>query len=305
MFELTPPATPGGDWTETILWAFPASFAKGVRPVGKLVMDARGNLYGTTQLGGINRDQCNCGVVFELVKPTSPGKLWSERVLYNFEAAGTSPGPSLLLRGGVLYGTTQQIGTDTSGTVFQLVRQPGLWTKTDLYRFPASEALGPAGEVIADAAGNLYGTTGEALQTCPNGCGTIYKLTPPAVTGDPWQKTTLYRFTGRADGDGPSGVLWRDKSGDLFGTTSLGGKKNSGPGHFGCGTVFKLKPPAISETVWTFSILHDFGGAPAGDGCRPLGGLTLLNGAFYGATRLGGSLSAPVDGEGTVFSVVP
>ena len=117
-------------------------------------MDAAGNLYGTTFEGGNNF--CNggngCGVVFELVAPKTVGAKWAERVLYLFNAYtndGRSPGADLLLRGGVLYGTTWVGGAYEGGTVFQLTRKPGLWTETILYNFTrGSDGFEPRGGLI-------------------------------------------------------------------------------------------------------------------------------------------------------------
>jgi len=292
IFELSPPATPGGAWTETILWTFPQGWLKGYFPTGKLSIDAAGNLYGTTQYGGpICAD---CGVVFELVKPKTSGQLWAERVLYNFGAVandGMTPSPDLLLRGGMLYGTTQAGGTNGGGIVFQLAPHTGLWTETILHNFTNSEGINPLGGLIADAAGNLFGTTPAGGS---NNWGTIYELSPPAAPGGTWQESTLYSFKGLSDGAWPLGPLWRDSLGNLFGTTS-----NRGTKHEPVGTVFKLKAPAVSGGAWTFVLLHDFGITPD-DGAIPKGGLILQNGFLYGTTALGG-----IDNHGTVFSVVP
>ena len=102
IFELTPPATPGGTWTETILWTFPSDRSKGYGPAGKLSIDAAGNLYGTTRFGepAVKKSCTTCGVVFELVKPKISGQSWNERVLYNFGLVandGISLSPDLLL----------------------------------------------------------------------------------------------------------------------------------------------------------------------------------------------------------------
>jgi uncharacterized repeat protein (TIGR03803 family) len=296
IFELTPPATPDGTWTETILWTFPQSLLKGYAPAGKLSIDAAGNLYGTTQFGGPKAKTCTtCGVVFELVKPETSGQLWAERVLYNFGLVahdGAGPSPDVLLRGGMLYGTTQGGGAQDLGTVFQLAPHTGLWTETILHNFNFSEGIVPQGGLIADAAGNLFGTL-PAESGC---CGSIFELSPPAVAGGEWQETTLYVFKGLSDGARPDGPLWRDSLGDLFGTTTNRGEKQ----HNGAGTVFKLKPPAVSGGAWTFVLLHDFGTTPD-DGGAPEGGLILQNGLLYGTTQSGGGAA----NMGAVFSVVP
>jgi uncharacterized repeat protein (TIGR03803 family) len=299
IFELSPPATAGGAWTETILWIFPSGLLKGYEPAGKLSIDAAGNLYGTTALGKARGTACDqCGVVFELVKPKTSGQSWSERVLYQFGLVakdGISPSPDLLLRDGMLYGTTQLGGTHNFGTVFQLAPHTGLWTETILHNFNFSDGDFLQGGLIADAAGNLFGTSpnGGNDPTCD--CGMIYELSPPAVAGGAWQETTLYSFSGHSDGARPYGPLWRDSLGDLFGTTTLRGRSQ----HGGAGTVFKLKAPAVSGGAWTFVLLHDFG-TTTDDGGAPQGGLILQNGLLYGTTQAGGT-----DNLGAVFSLVP
>jgi uncharacterized repeat protein (TIGR03803 family) len=300
IFELTPPATAGGTWTETVLWIFPQSQQKGSYPVGKLDIDAAGNLYGTASSGGPigTCGGSGCGVVFELVKPKISGQSWAERVLYKFGAVandGIAPSPDLLFRGGLLYGTTEAGGTHKFGTVFQLTPHTGLWTETILHDFTSSEGIVPQGGLIADAAGNLFGTLPAEGNNPTCSCGTVYELSPPAVAGGEWQETTLYAFKGLSDGARPYGPLWRDSLGDLFGTTTLRGESQRGS----AGTIFKLKAPAVAGGAWTFVLLHDFGTTPD-DGGFPLGGLILQNGLLYGTTQFGG-----ISGHGVVFSVVP
>ena len=242
--------------------------------------------------------------MFELVKPKISGQSWNERVLYNFGLVandGISLSPDLLLRGGMLYGTTEAGGTDNFGTVFQLAPHTGLWTETILHNFTSSEGIVPQGGLIADAAGNLFGTllAGGNNPTCS--CGTVYELSPPAVAGGAWQETTLYVFKGLSDGAKPLGPLWRDSVGDLFGTTNVRGERQQCCG----GTVFKLKAPTVSGGAWTFVLLHDFAGKATGDGNEPMGGLILQNGLLYGTTQFGGVGGGAGVGVGVVFSVVP
>jgi uncharacterized repeat protein (TIGR03803 family) len=291
VFELSPPATAGGSWTETVLWRFPDSRLRGYIPASRLVLDAAGNLYGTTQFGGANFATCNCGTVFELVKPTGTSTSWAERVLYNFGAVandGTSPSPYLVLHGGVLYGTTTSGGTHNDGTVFQLTRQPGLWAETVLFNFSGTDGDIPQG-ITADAVGNLFGVAYGGGSVCD--CGVIYELSPPAVAGNPWTHTTLYNFTGKSDGAQPAAPLIRDAAGDLFGTS------RNAP--LSRGSAFKLKAPSISGGAWSLAVLHDFG-FTAGDGMHPVGGLVQVNGVYYGTTPDGGSF-----GGGTVYSLQP
>jgi hypothetical protein len=294
VFELSPPATAGGEWTETPLLVFPADGSKGQWPRGKLAVDGAGNLYGATQYGG-NDPSCNCGVAFQLKAPATAGGPWTENVLYNFGAVlndGQAPVNGVIFRAGAIYGAAAAGGPTGDGSIFQLVQKNGVWSENTLYSFTGLNQGGGSdpGGVIFDAAGNLYGTTfsgGKAQCRC----GMIYELSPPSVTGNPWQETTLYSFTGHADGANPAAPLWRDKTGNLYGTAVEGSLR-------GNGTAFKLKAPALSGGTWKLAVLHDFGVLSATDGTTPESELIHLPGALYGTTSAGGS------GSGTVFRLV-
>jgi uncharacterized repeat protein (TIGR03803 family) len=240
------------------------------------------------------------------LRPTSGGS-WTEKTIYYFGAVrndGFQPGPDLLLRKGILYGTTISGGLFNAGTVFQLKAKPGLWTETILYNFPGNESSSnfkgsaPYGGLIFDSAGNLYGTTTYGGGTC--WCGTVYELSPPTVAGNPWTENTLYAFTNSSDGENPFAALWRNSLGNLYGTTSGGGKTSQST----LGLVFKLKPPVVSGGPSTLIVLHYFGGG-AHDGAHPYSALTWLNGLLYGTTENGGQNITPDIKAGTVFSVVP
>jgi uncharacterized repeat protein (TIGR03803 family) len=156
------------------------------------------------------------------------------------------------------------------------------YTETNLYSFGASstDGTGPDGGLVRDAAGNLYGTTsaGGGSAACSGGCGTAFKLNTSN------KETILHVFTGGSDGADPVASLTLDKSGNLYGTTELGGLGN--------GTVFKI------TAAGKYSILHTFGRL-AGDGASPGGPLTLdADGNMYGTTAFGGGT-----GFGTVFRV--
>jgi hypothetical protein len=153
----------------------------------------------------------------------------------------------------------------------------------------------------------LYGTTsagGDLTKCGGKGCGTVFELIPPATGNTNWTEKVLYEFQGGSDGNTPTGSVIFDKSGALYGTTSLGGggacyhysykKSSSGDGYYwvkgaklGCGTVFSLTPPARGKTVWTESVLHTFQGGT--DGRKPPGNLIMdKTGALYGVTSQGG-----------------
>lgn len=216
---------------ETVLYSFSGGTDGGGPFYESLVLDAAGNLYGTTDYGGSG---CNlgCGVVFK-VDPTG-----HETVLHAFTglADGAAPWAGLVLdSAGNLYGTTQYGGLPGGclygygcGTVFKLDTSGNL---TTLYSFTgATDGGNPAATLVRDSAGNFYGTT----QAGGFGYGTIFKLDPSGI------ETTLYEFTGTTDGAQPIAGLFRDAAGDLYGTTAQRG--STGCNGLGCGTVFKLTP---------------------------------------------------------------
>jgi uncharacterized repeat protein (TIGR03803 family) len=132
-----------------------------------------------------------------------------------------------------------------------------------LYTFAGTSDGAYPGQLSYDRSGNLYGATASGGSTaCSGGCGTIFRITPPAKGGTAWTETTLYSFIGQADGAFPNGVIV-DKAGDLFGTAYQGGNLTSCSG--GCGTVFELTPPVAPQTAWTETTIHAFDGAVDGD----------------------------------------
>jgi uncharacterized repeat protein (TIGR03803 family) len=140
--------------------------------------------------------------------------------------------------------------------------------------------------LIADGAGNLYGTT-------LKGNGSVYRLSPNLSGG--WDYSVLYAFEGASDGASPTGLV-PDGGGNLYGTTAQGGANSCAPSP-GCGTVFKLTP--TSSGPWTKSVLYNFGSIP-NDGFNAAGIIIDGSGNLYGATVLGGSASC-----GTVFELTP
>ncbi len=123
----------------------------------------------------------------------------------------------------------------------------------------------------------------------------MFKLTPPAH-GGAWTQTTLYSFTGAADGGNPYAALIEDANGVLYSTTSAGG--TTGCGGYGCGTVFALTPPAPGQSTWTESVLYAFTGAT--DGSYPTAELTAFDGALFTPSAYGGAL-----GEGAILEFTP
>lgn len=294
VFELSPKT--GGGWSDRILHTFSNKGTDGKVPYGGLVMDAAGNLYGTTQFGSSTKGY---GTVFEL-SPSATGR-WTEQILYNFvtdsdgySPYGDEPEASLILdSAGNLYGTTNGGGTYHFGTVFELTPGAGgTWTETVLHSFDNNFIDGwtPQGGVVFDSAGNLYGGT-EAGG--PDNDGVVYQLTP---AGDgTWTENIIHVFTSGKDGEVMNWVSpIFDSAGNLYAVTSYGGSGYAG-------TVFKLTPNG--EGAWVETILHDFG-TSNGDGENPVSSLIFdSKGNLYGTTLSGGPGNG--DGLGTVFVVRP
>ncbi|HEY1687042.1 MAG TPA: choice-of-anchor tandem repeat GloVer-containing protein [Tepidisphaeraceae bacterium] len=246
----------------------PASFnfTNGASPEANLLLDSEGNLYGTTNGGGANYQ----GTVFKVAAGTHT---LSTPVTFN-NTNGSYPTGGLFMDGmGNVFGTTSQGGASSDGTVFEIVA--GSNTVNPLVTFNGTNGSGPACTLIADAAGNLYGTTGYGGA---NSDGTIFKIA--AGTGD---LTTLATFDG-SQGEYPSAGLIADAAGNLYGTAFYGG---SG----GEGTVFELA--AGSSTITT---LAEFDGD---NGAFPMTSLIAdSSGNLYGTTFEGGT-----NGVGTVFEL--
>jgi uncharacterized repeat protein (TIGR03803 family) len=246
------------------------------------------------------------GAVFE-IKQTSTG--WQYHIVHNFHGPnhdGESPiGPLLFDSVGNLYGTTSAVNSTgcftrhtDCGTVFQLSHTSNGWVETILYRFTGrADGAWPAGNLVLDSAGNLYGYTlgGGNGKRCSQVCGVVYELSPGASG---WTETVLHTFTGGSDGFTPRG-LTPDTSGNLLGVAESGGTANS-TCEAGCGTVFKLTP---GTGGWSLSVIYSFSGGS--DGGYPISPLVFdRQGNLFGTTLLGGSVQCPNE-CGTVFELSP
>jgi uncharacterized repeat protein (TIGR03803 family) len=220
----------GGGWQEAVLHSFNNDRKDGYQPFAGLVIDAAGNLYGTTFSGGTYGG----GTVFGM-RPRAGGG-WEEGVLHSFSEDGedgTNPWGGLIFDAeGDLYGTTAYGGTDDCGTVFGLrPKAGGYWQEGVLYSFytKPNDGCSPVAGLIFDASGNLYGTTNYG----GIGCGTVFGLKPKAGGG--WVEGVLHSFKNSSDGCEPSAGLTLDAAGNLYGTTKAGGNYNYG-------TVFGVEP---------------------------------------------------------------
>jgi len=279
VFELTPPASRTGPWTETVLYRFTDGL-DGALPSGGVTLDQAGNLYGTTSWGGTLGD----GTIYQLVPPATQGGSWTEYTIYNFSVSQNGydfPYYLAVDKSGNLYG----YGGATYGGVFQLappVAQGGGWTYNLLYSFQGGSTDGsfPLGGPVLDAEGNIYGATDDGGNpACGSGCGVIFKLEPPATQGGAWTEKVLYSFKGMPDGNYPLDSLMIGANGNLYGTTSRGGQYGATYG--GYGTVFELAKPGQSGGAWTETVLYSF--QDDGDGGGPTGGVVHDNaGNLYG-----------------------
>ena len=293
VFEMT---HSGGLWPDASLFHFSATPTTAID--GGLTFDTAGNLYGVTAYGGTSR----AGSVFELT-PRADGT-WEEHTLYSFTGGADGQHPSAAVTfdsAGNIFGVTYFGGAFGSGAVFELMPNgSGDWIESVLYSFGSADAdgLNPAGRLVFDNSGNLYGTTYTGgANYCAfiyGNCGTLYKLTP---TSGAWTETVLHNFNG-TDGMAPATSLYFDSSGNLYGTAALGGA-------YKWGLVFKFTPG--SGDTWTESILHNFGNGT--DAKEPNGVLAFdSRGNIYGATSQGGTTSCKSENQtgcGTVFELSP
>jgi uncharacterized repeat protein (TIGR03803 family) len=232
-----------------------------------VVADAAGNLYGTTDAGGANDE----GTVFEIKAGSG-----AVTILATFnDTYGGRPFAGLIAdAAGNLYGTTVgggAYGTGGYGTVFEI--KAGSGAVTTLASFNSTNGAWPIAGVIADAAGDLYGTT---VGGGANKSSTVFEI--KAGSG---AVTTLASFNS-TNGTAPHGGLIADAAGDLYGTTSSNGSSATR-------IVFEIK--AGSGAVTTLATFNGtYGTAP--------GLIADAAGNLYGTTAVGGA-----NGQGTVFEL--
>jgi hypothetical protein len=324
VFELSPS---NGSWTFSTLFVFPnvSPFTAGKYPEAALTLDASGNLYGTTNVGGAH----NYGDVFELSPEpsggcpggTTSGNGWCQTVLFSFAGStnGDYPFSDLTFYQGNLYGTTSAYGPHTpNGTVFELTPisffggtcpatyNPGSgnltvfagngWCLIQLHAFnlSAGEGSSPYQGVVFDSQGNLYGDTYKGGSH--SYYGSVYKISPVGTF------TTLFSFdAGATDGLYPRGKLLLDANDNLYGTSYYAGPgcTTSGTQCKGFGAVWELSPPTVTINLSSSLNPSIYGQSvtftaalPAVNGVTPTGTVTFMNGTATLATQTLSSGSA-------------
>jgi uncharacterized repeat protein (TIGR03803 family) len=261
VFRITP------DGKLTTLHSFDGE--DGAGPGAPMIQGTDGNFYGITMNGGGN----NSGTVFKI---TPNGVLTT---LHSFGSGDGSflNGPLVQGKDGIFYSTTESGGTNGFGTIFKITPN-GVYTV--VHNFDSTDGSAPACGLVQASDGYFYGTTyeGGSNNTCPNGCGTVFKMTSAGTL------TTLHSFDS-TDGANPIAALIQATDGNFYGTTYAGGTGGD------WGTIFKITP---SGTVTT---LHSFDG---NDGAQPYGPVAQATSGNLCGTATNGIGTAS---EGTVFGI--
>jgi uncharacterized repeat protein (TIGR03803 family) len=295
VWELSPPATSGGAWTEQVLFAFDNTGTDAYNAGSGAILDSKGNLYGVTNEGGANGK----GAVYELSPPAKAGDPWTEKIIHDFADDGTDgynpEGNDLVFDSkGNLLGCATSGGSHVYGVIYELTPQVnGTWTETILHNFGAAgDGAGPRGGLIPDASGNFYGTTSSGTPTNTSSLsGTVFELSP--ASGGTWTYSQLYGFqsSGAVNAGGLLGSPAFDSAGNIYGTSYSGGANF-------LGTVWEISPPATSGGAWTGQILYSFGTNP--DANYPYGSVTIVGNTVYATTTRGGANSG-----GTIVAFTP
>jgi uncharacterized repeat protein (TIGR03803 family) len=291
VYELSPAS--GGVYTETVLHSF--SGADGWNPVSTLIIDSAGKLYGTTQGGGdlSLAHGYGVGTVFEL-SPASGGS-YTEAVLYAFQGNGdgSNPRAAVVADGaGNFYSAVPYTSYDAShgsgsgnGLVFELSPTSGGYKQTVLHAFSGGgDGANPFGDLIADHAGNLYGT---AVYGGVSGDGMVYELSPSSGA---YMEATLYSFAGGSDGANPVSGLAVDGAGNVYGTTQYGGTSSAGVIYEIAGAIVVAPPgPAITIGLNPDTTLIGQSSTLSWSVANSTGATCTASGAWSGNKQLSGS----------------
>lgn len=271
-----------GEWQQTTLHTFTG--ADGAYPYAGVILDAAGNIYGTTSAGGIGYGSypghClgyGCGLVFKLSQ--GPGGQWTETVLHAFTGGEDGASPTTLILGpsGALMGVASSggsfagsCGSSGCGLVYSLsTGSGGAWQEDRLHVFTGgANGQGPNG-LILDPSGDLFGVASGGQLACSGlYCGVVFKLT--ASSGG-WKESLIHTFQGP---DGAFPVALTVRNGSIYGTTSGGGASC-------CGTVFQL---SASGGAWKESALYSFTTNDSGPTTAPV---FSAKGDIYAGVQIG------------------
>jgi len=290
VFEETPPATSGGQWKFSVIYEFIGG-NDGCCNSSTLALDPSGKLYGVTN-GGLPN-----GSVFQLTPPKDPSGKWNFANIYTFrEQEGAFPWTPLLIgKGGAIYGAAPYgglsgCGTYGCGTVVELVppaTEDDPWKEHTLHQFSGGADGGtPSGPLVVGRDGSLYGTTfaGGIAPTsnCPNGCGVVFKLSPPSHPGVSWTETVIYTFHDHPDGAFPYSLV-SGRDGVLYGLARCHGSENAP-------NIFALSPPASGAGPWHKTVLYNFNASGYGPSYLILGANGVLLGTIFGDIDLDAGL---------------
>jgi uncharacterized repeat protein (TIGR03803 family) len=300
IFELKPPASPNGAWTETTIYSFVSSALPGLSATG-LLMGKNGEIYGTAATIAPSMN----GAVFVLTPP-SPGGAWTYTDIYSFMGGTDGAFPNGLAFGGKgeLYGTTASGGPAQAGTVFKLTppsSPSGAWTESVIYAFQGvPDGANPSAGVTIGRDGVVAGTTHfggtggcQGFIGTDTGCGTVFELAPPSSSNGLWTEKLLFSLN-TVDNAGwyPDAGVVLGAGGSLFAITPAGGPT-------GKGSPFELTPPSSPADPWTETVLTTFAG-PHSPGHVFSNLLGLANGVLLGTSAGGGASN-----NGLIFALVP
>ncbi len=259
-FQLSPPAVPGGSWTEKTIFTFEPPYLA----TGNLVIDPAGNLYGTVES---NPNDPNPLAIYRLTAPTTAGGAWTGNRIYNFSS-------SVEVEGGLAVTSKGIVISTIANTVIALQVSPDGQTTT------ATTIFDLAGAGLFSGAPALLLPSGEILLPEQNASqyGDVIALSPPAGKGDPWTERMIFAFSGN-EGEYPEGALSLGKNGAIYGTTFGGGTGQSG-------TVFQLTPPTAQGGAWTEKVLHNFLGGELGQ--EPNSGTLISGSGLFGLAGISG-----------------
>ena len=274
--------TPSGALNVFFKLCYLSNCADGWAPVSGLVQATDGNLYGTTQFGGLINSSCGygCGTIFKI----TPAGVLTTLHSFAYRADG-SPSLGGLVQGtdGNFYGTAKAGGSGKQGTIFRITPS-GAFTVLHTFTGASDDGADPLSPPVQASDGNFYGVT---YFGGSGGNGTIYKITPAGTF------TVINNLGNFGDERYPVGGLVQAPSGELYGTTFWGGNE-------GLGTVLEVTLGGTLTELYSFCAAVD-----CADGFDPMSVLTLgSDGNFYGVTELGGAACLQ-PGCGTIFKMTP